>query len=167
MKSQNKANKTLTSKVDHILIWYLIFCGQGLLVSIGVFFNAHKLIWVNDSTKLSFVTAAVWLVGSLFIGYWHTLTDRRRVEQFARIGWYLAETCMALGMLGTVAGFLLMLHGAFTNLDVANTASLQAAISNMALNMSTALYTTLVGLIASIFLKSQLVNLEHRADGLA
>jgi len=167
MKSQNKTNKTSTSKVDPVLTWYFIFCCQGLIISIGIYFNVHRLIWINDSTKLTALIAAVWLVGSLFIGHWHTLTDRRRVEQFARIGWYLAETCMALGMLGTVAGFLLMLHGAFTNLDVTNTASLQAAISSMALNMSTALYTTLIGLIASIFLKSQLVNLENHSNGLS
>jgi len=59
-----------------------------------------------------------------------------------------------------------MLGTAFSNIDVSNVSSLQQALASMAVGMSTALYTTLVGLIASIFLKSQLVNLEHLADGL-
>ena len=59
-----------------------------------------------------------------------------------------------------------MLGTAFTNIDVNDTVTLQTALTNMALGMSTALYTTLVGLIVSLFLKSQLVNLEHYADGL-
>ena len=102
----------------------------------------------------------------MFIGLWHTKKSRLEILNLSKIGWYLAETALALGMLGTLAGFLLMLGSAFANIDLANTATLQAALTNMALGMSTALYTTLVGLIVSIFLKSQLVNLEHYADGL-
>jgi uncharacterized membrane protein len=102
----------------------------------------------------------------VFIGIWHTKKSKIEILHVGKVGWYLAETALALGMLGTLAGFLLMLGTAFTNIDVNDTATLQTALTNMALGMSTALYTTLVGLIVSIFLKSQLVNLEHYADGL-
>jgi len=63
-------------------------------------------------------------------------------------------------MVGTVTGFLYMLGTAFENIDVSNTQTLQDALSNMAIGMSTALYTTLTGLIASIIIKIQLVNYE-------
>ena len=63
-------------------------------------------------------------------------------------------------MIGTVIGFLLMLGTAFTNLDVSNSAALQDALASMAVGMSTALYTTLIGLVSSLILKVQLVNLE-------
>jgi len=53
-----------------------------------------------------------------------------------------------------------MLSGAFANIDLANTATIQTALSKMALGMSTALYTTLMGLICSLTLKIQLVNVE-------
>jgi len=77
------------------------------------------------------------------------------------VGWFLAETCLALGMIGTVAGFLIMMVSAFSGIDIGNTESMQAALSSMALGMGTALYTTLVGLVSSLFIKSQLVNLEN------
>jgi biopolymer transport protein ExbB/TolQ len=77
------------------------------------------------------------------------------------VGWFLAETCLALGMIGTVAGFLIMLLSAFGSMDIGNTESMQEALSSMALGMGTALYTTLVGLVSSLFIKVQLVNLEN------
>jgi len=53
-----------------------------------------------------------------------------------------------------------MLGTAFENVDVSNTITLQNALSDMALGMSTALWTTLIGLICSLIIKVQLVNLE-------
>lgn len=147
--------------------WYLIVCLQIVIFSIAGYFNLYKLIWNQDQTKLSFFILLIWLAGTIMIGFWHNKTSENDIRVNAKIGWYLAETCLAIGMVGTVAGFLLMLGTAFSNIDVANTSSLQTALSSMALGMSTALYTTLVGLVASIFLKTQLVNLERYADGLA
>ena len=76
------------------------------------------------------------------------------------VGWFIAESCLALGMVGTVTGFLLMLGTAFANIDVTNAVSLQNALGVMAIGMSTALYTTLIGLVCSLIIKVQLVNLE-------
>jgi ABC-type Fe3+ transport system permease subunit len=86
------------------------------------------------------------------------------VDYLIKIGWFLSETCLAIGMIGTVAGFLLMLGSAFSGIDVADTATLQSALTSMATGMSTALYTTLVGLVCGLYIKSQLVNLEHLLD---
>jgi hypothetical protein len=147
--------------------WYLLVCLQLLTVAIAVYFDFHITVWTADQTKLSFAIASLWAISTIIIGAWHVITDARRIQDLAKIGWYLAETCLALGMVGTVAGFLLMLGTAFDTIDLSNTASLQAALVDMALGMSTALYTTLMGLIASIYLKSQLVNLESYADGLS
>lgn len=149
------------------LRWYLIVCLQLVSVLIAGFFGFHTYVWDNDQTKLSFVIFIVWVIGTGFIGYWHSKTAEDELHDLCKIGWYLAETCLALGMLGTVSGFLLMLGTAFAGIDVANTATLQTALVEMASGMGTALYTTLIGLIASIYLKSQLVNLENYADGLA
>lgn len=160
------AKITTVTPQQAFMTWYLMVCIQTVLISIAVYFDAPRLIWQHDQTKLSFVIVLMWILGSVLIGLWHRRTTASDIQNNAKIGWYLAETCLALGMVGTVAGFLLMLGTAFTNIDVSNTQSLQTALASMALGMSTALYTTLVGLVASIFLKSQLVNLEHYADGL-
>jgi hypothetical protein len=148
------------------MLWYLQVCIQTLIIVIAVFFNLHMDIWEKDATKLSFFIVLIWAVTTALIGFWHFLASPQLIRNQAKIGWYLAETCLAVGMVGTVAGFLMMLGTAFSNIDVSNVSSLQQALAGMAVGMSTALYTTLVGLIASIFLKSQLVNLEHLADGL-
>ena len=76
------------------------------------------------------------------------------------VGWFIAESCLALGMVGTVTGFLYMLGTAFENIDITDTTTLQDALASMAKGMSTALYTTLTGLIASLIIKVQLVNYE-------
>jgi len=153
-------------KSQHLQKWYLIVCLEFLIVTVAIYFGFHRLLWENDQTKLSFLISFLWLVATGFIGWLHTLDEKCRVENDAKTGWYLAESCLTIGMIGTVAGFLLMLGAAFGNIDVSNTQTLQAALSDMAVGMSTALYTTLVGLVASIFIKSQLINLEHYTDGL-
>ena len=149
-----------------LITWYLLFVLQAFAFATAVYFDLHINLWNEDQTKISFAILTLWAVSTVFIGIWHTKKAQFEINNLSKVGWYLAETALALGMLGTLAGFLLMLGTAFANIDLANTATLQAALTNMALGMSTALYTTLVGLIVSIFLKSQLVNLEHYADGL-
>lgn len=166
VKKRLNSIESIFQPKNAFMFWYLIICIQVVLLSISIYFNAHKLLWEHDQTKLSFGIVLLWFVGTILIGIWHTKKTATDIHINAKVGWYLAETCLALGMVGTVAGFLLMLGNAFEHIDVTNTQSLQTALSSMALGMSTALYTTLVGLIASIFLKSQLVNLEHYADGL-
>ena len=54
-----------------------------------------------------------------------------------------------------------MLAGAFGNLNVANVSSVQTALASMAVGMSTALYTTLTGLITSTILKVQYFRLDQ------
>ena len=149
-----------------LITWYLLTVLQAFVFATAVYFDLHINLWNEDQTKISFAILTLWAVSSLFIGIWHTKKTQFEIQNLSKVGWYLAETALALGMLGTLAGFLLMLGTAFTNIDVNDTVTLQTALTNMALGMSTALYTTLVGLIVSIFLKSQLINLEHYADGL-
>jgi len=146
------------------LIWWLLFILQSFSLYISYYFGAIEAIWLSDQTKLSFVILILWGVTSLLIGSWHVFFNKLSIARLIKIGWFLSEVCLAIGMVGTVAGFLLMLGGAFADIDIKDTTTLQNALTTMALGMSTALYTTLVGLISSIFLKSQLVNLEHLVD---
>lgn len=150
-----------------MITWYLLVTLQLFFFATAAYFDMHVSLWKEDQTRLSFIILMLWAASTVSIGLWHIKKSHIEVMNLSKIGWYLAETALALGMLGTLAGFLLMLGTAFASIDVTNTATLQSALTNMALGMSTALYTTLVGLIVSIFLKSQLINLEHYADGLS
>ena len=144
-----------------LLMWWLIFCLTLLGVGTLIYFDIHKQIYDADITKLSFLIMSIFFITSIWIGNkTYKLEKFDEYDQDTSVGWFIAESCLALGMVGTVTGFLLMLGTAFSNIDVSNSASLQKALEFMAVGMSTALYTTLVGLICSLIIKVQLVNLE-------
>jgi len=142
-----------------LLRWWLIVCLSILSGGVAVYFNLHQDLYDGDQTKLSFLILTLFILTSGWVG-WCTKKSEIQIQNID-VGWFVAEACLALGMIGTVTGFLLMLSGAFANIDLANTATIQTALSQMALGMSTALYTTLVGLICSLILKIQLVNVEN------
>jgi len=142
-----------------LLRWWLIFCMSILAGGIAVYFDLHIDLYEGDQTKISFLILSIFVLTSTWIG-WCTKKSEYQ-NQNIDTGWFISEACLALGMIGTVTGFLLMLSGAFADIDLANTATIQTALSKMALGMSTALYTTLVGLICSLTLKIQLVNVEN------
>lgn len=146
------------------LRWWLLVCLQGLFFAVVGWFGAYEVLWAADQTKLSFVILFLWAVSTVAAGVWHYNITVTNVGYHIKIGWFLSEAMLAVGMIGTVAGFLLMLSTTFSGINVGDTATLQRALAGMALGMSTALYTTLVGLVCSLFLKSQLVNLEHVLD---
>jgi len=140
------------------LRWWIIVCVQLLILSISVYFGLWTHIFEVDATYISFLIVSIWLIATAFIGRHHFSGNK---VKFIPVGWFLAEACLSLGLLGTVSGFLIMLVSAFSGIDINDTTSMQNAISSMALGMGTALYTTLVGITMSLFIKSQLVNLEQ------
>ena len=144
-----------------VLKWWLIFCLIVLGIGTCFYFDVHKSLYESDITRLSYLIISIFLCTSIWIG---TKTYKVGIlqdyEQKSDVGWFISESCLALGMVGTVTGFLIMLGTAFENVDVTNSATLQQALADMATGMSTALWTTLVGLVSSLIIKVQLVNLE-------
>ena len=144
-----------------LLKWWLIFCLTLLGLCACVYFNIHKDLYAADVTRLSFLIISIFICTSIWIGTkTYKVGIQQDYNQKSDVGWFISESCLALGMVGTVTGFLIMLGTAFANVDVTNAATLQQALSDMATGMSTALWTTLVGLVSSLIIKVQLVNLE-------
>ena len=144
-----------------ILKWWLIFCLTLVGMCTCVYFNIHKELYVADVTRLSFLIISIFSCTSIWIGMkTYRVGIQQDYNQQSNVGWFISESCLALGMVGTVTGFLIMLGTAFANVDVSNAVTLQQALSDMATGMSTALWTTLVGLVCSLIIKVQLVNLE-------
>ena len=141
--------------------WWLIFCLTLIGIGTSYHFNLHSLLYNADVTKLSFLIIVIFMFTSVWIGKKTFNLEKTSVtDENISVGWFIAESCLALGMVGTVTGFLYMLGTAFENIDVSNSLTLQDALASMAKGMSTALYTTLTGLIASLIIKVQLVNYE-------
>lgn len=145
------------------LRWWLLFCTSCAALFTAYSFGFIDALIAKDVTRLSFVILGVFFSGSIFVG-WLTYKRSRgkSVEAGTNIGWFITELLLALGMIGTVIGFILMLGGSFESLNIADTGSVKTALTDMAIGMSTALYTTLVGMVCSQILKVQLVNVESR-----
>ena len=144
-----------------LLKWWLIFCLTILGFGTLYYFNLHSLLYYADVTKLSFLIIIIFMFTSVWIGRkTYDLETTSVIDDTIDVGWFVAESCLALGMVGTVTGFLYMLGTAFENIDITDATTLQDALASMAKGMSTALYTTLTGLIASLIIKVQLVNYE-------
>tara|TARA_B100000029_G_scaffold379770_1_gene374656 strand:+ start:1255 stop:1719 length:465 start_codon:yes stop_codon:yes gene_type:complete len=148
--------------MQSLLKWWLIFWLIILGIGISIYFNLHIHLFNEDITKISFLILGVFAVTTAWIGR-QTYEDSKGTVRDATpmdLGWFIAESCLALGMIGTVTGFLFMLGQTFVGIDVSNAMTLQNALMTMAKGMSTALYTTLTGLISSLLIKVQLINLE-------
>jgi len=144
-----------------LLKWWLIFCLTLLGFGTLYYFNMYSHLYYADVTKLSFLIIIIFIFTSVWIGRkTYDLEITSVTDDKIDVGWFIAESCLALGMVGTVTGFLYMLGTAFENIDITDATTLQDALASMAKGMSTALYTTLTGLIASLIIKVQLVNYE-------
>ena len=122
-------------------------------------FNFFHHLYREDTTRIGFFILGILVLTTLWLGKKIYLPSKD-----LSAGWFIAESCLVLGLIGTVTGFILMLGTAFTELDVTNIVSVQDALVKMSLGMSTALYTTLVGLISSLVIKIQLVTIERQIE---
>ena len=87
-----------------------------------------------------------------------SLADTLRQRQ--HVGWFVADTMIKLGLLGTVIGFIYMLLSINT-IDSFDTESLKLALGSMSGGMGVALFTTLFGLVGGVLLKLQYYFLDQ------
>ena len=129
--------------------WFVVNTGLLTLVVGQVKFNLTQLLLEADSTYLTFLILGIAVVTS--VSMYFKQTD---------VHWFASDAVLSIGMLGTLFGFLMVLGQSFSEIDTSSVESMTQAISTLATGMSTALVTSLVGLISSIWLKLQLVILE-------
>jgi hypothetical protein len=136
------------------LQWWLVFVLQVIAFGVAYYHELHLYALAHDQTYLSSVLFVIWLVTSIKIGLRIFKKTKTSTEPY----WYVAETCMSIGMIGTVLGFILMLDGSnLASIDPSNIQSMKTVIGQLAEGMATALLTTLMGLIVSIALRAQLI----------
>jgi ABC-type Fe3+ transport system permease subunit len=134
-----------------------------------------RTLWEQDFTKLSFLLLLIFIHMSAWCGYktWRLSrfldsdeTEKYLVEKIEKLmeaGWFASDLCLSIGMVGTVVGFIAMMSG-FGKIDVSDMTTVQDMIKSLGSGMSTALYTTLVGLVCSALLKIQYFNLSQAID---
>jgi len=85
------------------------------------------------------------------------------LDRQQEIGWFVSDQFLTLGLIGTIWGFILMAPD-FGSIDTSKIDTLKSFIITMASGLGTALYTTLIGLIASSLLRVQYFNLSQTVD---
>ena len=155
-----------------LLKWWLFLCVQGAVLAIANHFGFFQDLFLKDPTRIGFGILGILLITSIWIGQKVYKLSRLNVTTSMKEGllndlsiqWFVAESCLVLGLVGTVCGFIIMLGTAFVDIDVSNIDSMQNALSKMSIGMSAALYTTLMGLLSSLVIKIQLVNVERTIE---
>jgi len=150
-------------KSNSFLKWWLLTCVIACSAAVLYYFDMWRTLWYLDQTKISFFIIALFTGVTAHIGLQTYKVSKRKPLNFRSIevSWFFAESMVSLGLIGTVTGFIIMLGGAFSDLDLSNIGQAKEVIRDMAAGMSTALTTTLVGLTCSLLSKLQLINLEY------
>lgn len=142
------------------MIWWLMAVIQVIAWGTAViYFDGINFLLATDGTRISFAIIALVVVVTLHIGY-----SSWKSNDIFDTDWFIAESCMALGMIGTMIGFMLMLKNGLSNINPSDVSAMQTMIGSMAYGMSTALVTTLAGLIASLSIKIQIM-VQEQLDG--
>ena len=108
--------------------------------------------WHADQTHLTAAIAVLWLLGI-------AATAR---QDWRAVAW-LAARCFQVGLIGTVVGFIIALSG----VDPARADDLDATrvmVATLIAGMSTALFTTLLGALANLWLRAVQFHFEDHED---
>jgi len=132
-------------------------------------FGVVQDIYETDISRLSSVIMVLYVIGTALAGFnshrvgtHHKLTHN--TEHRLYIGWFISEAMMVLGLAGTVIGFIVLFNGNFEGVTFDDPDKIKEIIVAIASGMGVALYTTLVGIFASLLLKMQLVSIEVAID---
>lgn len=146
---------------SRFLRWWLFTCLTIVFAVLLYGFNFFGVLLEKDITYLSLFIIGIYSISSLYVGFiTYKSQDLYTDQEDTAFLWFITELLVALGMIGTVIGFIVMLGSSFADINIQNAQSVKDALTDMALGMSTALYTTLTGLVTSQLLKVQLVNAE-------
>ena len=143
----------------NVLVWWLFTCLQVFGAAIAYYYGIFGILQVADPTYISFAILILHVFTVIWIGYLTYREDNSNNE----ILWFISETQLGLGMLGTLIGFIIMFSGVFGHEITPET--LKDAIASIAIGVSTAIWTTLVGLASGMILKTLIINLERTNGG--
>jgi hypothetical protein len=145
--------------VKPLYIWWI----TNLAVATGVFWAWHNgiiaKIWYDDVTMITSILAILYLITTALIGYVAYTKDY--ANKIVDACWFLSEQMLAIGMLGTVVGFIYLLSSGITSASVTDPTSLATLLANMSVGLGIALYTNAVGILASLITKGLLYAVTY------
>jgi len=148
-----------------LIRWWLFtvisLCGAVGLYHFGIFHDIYRA----DVTNITFIIYAVFISATILAGITAYRVARQvhkiaKTNKYISICWFLSEAMMTLGLIGTVAGMIYLFGQVFTEIDPSNPDDLKEALGHMATGLSTAMYTTICGMVGSLIIKVHLMNVE-------
>jgi hypothetical protein len=143
-----------------LVLMFSIMLIAGIAAQLNGLFG---LVLDNDPTGISLGIYGLFILGS-FIALLATIKTTYLVQcrPLVQVCWFMSDIVLSLGMIGTIVAFIQMFATAnLAGVSTGDSASMMELIGVVAKSMSLALYTTLVGLISSVLLKVQCLNLDH------
>lgn len=156
--------------MDALYKWWFIVCSCVVGCMFVQGFGLWTALWHADATKISFVLLALFVVVTGYIGHMirsvkKSISTVPKVLLELPTLWFSSEAMNALGMIGTLGGFLIMLNLAFGGtINVGDADAARKLIASAALGLSTSACATLVGLVCATITKLQLTILEKLID---
>lgn len=145
--------------VKPFYIWWI----TNLIVASGIFWAYRQgiveKIWYDDVTMITTVLAFLYVLTTALIGYVAYTKDF--TSKLVDACWFLSEQMLAIGMLGTVVGFIYLLSSGITSASVTDPTSLATLLANMSVGLGIALYTNAVGILASLVTKGLLYAVTY------
>ena len=141
--------------------WTIINVVLFTLVLGQAYFGLLGFLLANDKTFLGLLIIGIFVYANIKVGLDHFMQNYDDEHVFL---WFISDTLLSIGLVGTLLGFIIVFWSVFgpgVILDPTNISTMITAMTNMAGGMSTAILTSLVGLISSMILKLQLVILEE------
>lgn len=144
---------------------FYIWLVTNLVVISGIYWAGHsgviEKIWNDDVTMITSILAILFFMSSIAIGY--IAYTKNYEHKLVDTCWFASEQMLALGMLGTVVGFIYLLSSGITSASVTDPTSLATLLGNMSVGLGIALYTNAVGILSSLITKGMLyaVTYEH------
>jgi hypothetical protein len=151
--------------------WWLItvitVCGFVPVYQYGIFHDIYKA----DVTGIHLVIYGVFLIATILTGIAAYRTSKDSSKEYSatthkviEMNWFCSEAMMTLGLIGTVAGMIYLFGQIFIEIDPSDPEDLKKALSYMATGLSTAMYTTICGMIGALLIKVQLMSIEFDQD---
>lgn len=146
---------------------------QGFIITLsyltGAFFawyyNFLQTIFKTDFTHMTSVIAIVFVITCVYLGFaaWRCESNIQRAIADVALGRTMAFIVTLIGLLGTAIGLMVQVK-AMGSIDVSNIQNVLQFIATIGTALSTALYSTVCGILASIGITILNSNIEYVID---
>lgn len=142
------------------LRWLLFVSVSTVGITLACLQGIVQEIWVTDTYYISTAIFALFLYATVSCGYLALIlelpkTNLKKLVNVLERNWFIASILSSLGFFGTIVGMVIMTTG-IGNMDLES-----VNLTDFGVGMAMALYTTGVGLICRIFLRTQCFTIQQ------